>query len=81
MRSRREARLRPEFASHYPGLEPSVWQVAAEVAGRVFEQQLLESGEEPPLSSRILPDEHFEFRGSAPPGGWLRRALSRLSDR
>ena len=50
----REARLRPAFASEYPGLAPGVWYIAATVASA------LRLAKEPCLR---LSDEHFEFRG------------------
>jgi hypothetical protein len=66
--------LRPEFAALYPGLTPGVWEIAATVA----EHLLMRLGGVPP-GERLLPEEHFEFRG----GGreafrWAAR--SRLSD-
>ena len=62
----REARLRPEFAALYPGVDPDVWYTAATLAehllARFIRHDLI--GRTPP--SRILDPEHFEFRG--PPG-------------
>jgi hypothetical protein len=51
----REARLRPEFAELYPGLEPGAWEDATILAEQV-------------LSDRVLATEHFEFRGGDPAG-------------
>lgn len=76
----REARLRPEFADRYPGLEPGVWFIAATLAehlmGRYARRPSRDvSGPgagagavaEPPV--RVLDPEHFEFRGTGPSGG------------
>jgi hypothetical protein len=59
----REARLRPEFAGLYPGLEPGVWQGAAEPAERMLTEHLLRPSPGYMLSDRVLVKEHFEFRG------------------
>ena len=37
----REARLQPEFAASYPGLEPGAWQDAAVLAEDVLSEHLL----------------------------------------
>jgi hypothetical protein len=59
----REARLRPEFASMYSGIEPDTWLRAAELAELLITRLLGEgvSGEE--LPQRVLDPAHFEFRG------------------
>jgi hypothetical protein len=63
----RLARLRPEFASRYPGLDAGSWYPAASVAA-YFRSWLLrhpgpgQSGD--PM--RGLDTAHFEFRGGAP---------------
>ena len=66
MRSKREARLRPEFATHYPYLTPGVWESAAVLADRVIASIL--GGPEGRFISRerALDPEHFEFRGRPP---------------
>ena len=54
----REARLRPEFAGVYPQIRPGLWLIAATIASaRKHEDP------PPPLRERLLPEEHFEFRG------------------
>ena len=40
MRSRREARLRPEYAARYPYLSPDRWEPAAVMADRVVAHTL-----------------------------------------
>ena len=59
----REARLRPEFAGLYLGLEPGVWQDAGELAEQMLTEHLLRPSPGYMLSDRVLAKEHFEFRG------------------
>lgn len=59
---RREARLRPECAGRYPGIQAGVWESAAIVCDRVLAGGLLR-GSPREWSVRVLPAEHFEFRG------------------
>ena len=69
---RREARLRPEYAGRYPGIQAGVWEPAAVLCDRVRAGGLLRGS---PLgwSKRALTPEHFEFRGEAPQGKRPRR--------
>ncbi len=61
---RREARLRPEFASRYPFLVPGEWDAAAVHADRVV-ANILGSPQSRFISGeRALDPEHFEFRGN-----------------
>jgi hypothetical protein len=62
MKSGREARLRPEYAKRYPGVQPGVWESAAVLVDRVLAGGLL-SGAPMGWRERVLPPEHFEFRG------------------
>jgi hypothetical protein len=57
----REARLRPEFASLYPGLEAGVWLPASTVGQKLLLWHLATSAA--PQGDRLMTDEHFEFRG------------------
>ena len=61
----REARLRPEFADRYPGVDPDVWYIAATLAEHLLARFLREgeAGRAPP--ERIMDPEHFEFRGES----------------
>jgi hypothetical protein len=59
----RQARLRPEHASLYPGLEPGIWEEADDLAEQMLTQHLLQPSPGFGLSGRVLPGEHFEFRG------------------
>jgi hypothetical protein len=76
----RLVRLRPEFAALYPGLDPMVWETATELAARLLAQHAVQPSPGHMLSSRTLPEEHFEFQGGPPPrvSPWQR---SRVSDR
>jgi hypothetical protein len=77
---RRQVRLRPEFASLYPGLEPGVWESATELAERLLAQHAIQPSPGYMVSDRVLPDEHFEFQGGAPRGPDWKRVRSRRSD-
>jgi hypothetical protein len=69
---RREARLRPEHAARYPGIEAEVWQSASVLCDRVLAAGLLR-GSPMGWRNRVLPAEHFEFRGGGPEGKRPRR--------
>ncbi len=77
----REARLRPEYALLYPDL-PSGWQPAARIADQVAERLIVRRGYTA-LKERVLPAEHFDYRGQLPgriePGGRRRRLADRMS--
>jgi hypothetical protein len=59
----REARLRPEFADLYPGVEPGVWYTAATLAEHLLGRMVRQEDAEATVPERILDDTHFEFRG------------------
>ena len=69
---RREARLRPEHAGRYPGIQADIWEPAAVLCDRVLACELLRGS---PVSwrDRVLPPEHFEFRGGEQEGKRPRR--------
>ena len=69
---RREARLRPEHAVRYPGIQAGVWESAAVLCDRVLAGGLLR-GSPMGWCARVLPGEHFEFRGGVPEGARPRR--------
>ena len=75
----RQARLRPEYASLYPGLEPGVWEDADDLAEQLLTQHLLQPSPGFGLSGRVLPVAHFEFRGGDS-AGRPRIARTRRSD-
>jgi hypothetical protein len=76
----RLVRLRPEFASFYPGLDPMVWETATELAARLLAQHTLQPSPGHMVSNRILPEEHFEFQGGNPRGTSGMRVRSRVID-
>lgn len=65
----REARLRPEFAGLYPGIEPAVWFTAATLADHMIARLLREGNANLALLPRVLNPDHFEFRGGEGPAG------------
>jgi hypothetical protein len=69
---RREARLRPEHATRYPGIPAGVWESASVLCDRVLAGGLLR-GAPVDWRERVLPTEHFEFRGGGPEGQRPRR--------
>jgi hypothetical protein len=69
---RREARLRPEHAARYPGIEAGVWQSAAVLCDRVRASKLLQ-GSPMGWRDRALSAEDFEFRGGGQAGERPRR--------
>jgi hypothetical protein len=62
----REARLRSEFAHLYPSIAPDRWDLAAVMADRVVVGLLRRPNSGWIATDRILPPEHFEFRGESP---------------
>jgi hypothetical protein len=75
----REARLRAEWASLYPGLAPGEWMTASELVPLVLRHRLQgERGWE--FTRRILADEHFEFRGGRPRDQSWTGVLTRVED-
>jgi hypothetical protein len=60
----RQARLRPQFQSLYPGVPPNEWRPVDQMLDMVAASRLLSgrrSGEI--LGGRTLDERHFEFRG------------------
>jgi hypothetical protein len=77
----RKTCLKPEFASLYPQVPPNIWLGAAGVAARVA-ARLRSSGDANAwLPKRVLPEEHFEFRGGRRRGQTWSGPGSRLGDR
>jgi hypothetical protein len=75
----REARLRPEWAHLYPGLDTDGWMVAAELVPLVLRHRL-QGQASWEFTRRILVDEHFEFRGGRARDGSWSGVLSRVED-
>jgi hypothetical protein len=64
MKSDREARLKPEFAHLYPGLQPRTWYNAAWLSARQFARVPCDG--RAASIAKMLNDSHFEFRGGRP---------------
>jgi hypothetical protein len=75
----REARLRPEWAHLYPGLEVNVWTIAAQLVPLVLRHRLQDQPTWE-FTRRILVDEHFEFRGGRNRDSSWSGILSRVED-
>jgi hypothetical protein len=75
----REARLRPEHAHRYPGIEPGVWFTAATLAEHLELRRARAGDVEPRGGPRQLSSDHFEFRGGEKPVG-TRAVLGRRPD-
>jgi hypothetical protein len=60
----REARLRPQYASLYPALEPGTWQAATAIGRQLLLWHL--TAPSLPDGERLMSEEHFEFRGGNP---------------
>lgn len=76
----REVRLRPEFASVYPGLTPGEWIPTATLAGAIAERA--QQARFLSLHRRTFNPHHFDFRGgpvARPVGDRYRR--TRAEDR
>lgn len=72
----REARLKAEHADIYPGLDAAVWYPAAYVAEYLLARlAALPPGTEDP-ASRVLDENHFEFRGGPGAAGHDRQRHS-----
>jgi hypothetical protein len=75
---RREARVRPAFAHLYPALPGDTWMGAAELGALLL--RWVVGGGAAPLGSRLLSDEHFEFRGGELPRGSIGSPRTRRND-
>jgi hypothetical protein len=63
----REARLRPEFAEQYAGIDAGVWFTAAGLAEQLITRLLRQGVPDDELPRRVLDPQHFEFRGGESP--------------
>jgi hypothetical protein len=76
---RRQGRLRREFAELYPAVPAGVWVEASELGASLL-HWIAGGGASPPLGVRLLPDEHFEFRGGELPRGSIGAPRTRRED-
>lgn len=74
----REGRLKPEHAALYPGLQPGVW-LPVETLLRYVTDLIYQDRSKAGVitGTRLLHQEHFEYRGTSArpeglPGGWTR---------
>ena len=77
----REARLRGEFGYLYPGIATGRWVPVEALINQVVTLLYGDPSKSGVITgSRLLREDHFEFRGSSPrPEGWP-SDLSRMSD-
>jgi CheY-like chemotaxis protein len=75
----REARLRTEFAHLYPPLEAGHWELARAIASRLL-AWLTQAQRGRVSDDRVLPKEHFEFRGISPRPQNTHRNRTRTQD-
>jgi hypothetical protein len=77
----REARLRSEHAGLYPGLKPGVWMPVEELLRHITDLIHQDRSKARAITgTRLLHQEHFEYRGtSARPEG-LPHGSTRISD-
>lgn len=79
MSPQREAKLKPEFADSYPGLQAGIWYPAARVAEYFLARLAQVPSATTELADRVLDERHFEFRGG-PPAEAEREGPSRATD-
>jgi hypothetical protein len=66
----REARLKPEYASFYPGVQAGVWIAASAIGQQLLLWHL--TAPATPQGERLISEEHFEFRGGQKRvGSWI----------
>ena len=66
----REARLKPEYASLYPGVQPDAWMPASAIGQQLLLWHL--TAPATPQGDRLISEEHFEFRGgNKRVGSWI----------
>jgi hypothetical protein len=77
----REARLRSEFARLYPGLDPEVWMPVESLLRHVTDLIHQDPAKAGIITgTRLLRQEHFEYRGSSDRPEGLPEGFTRLSD-
>ncbi|MGH7528647.1 MAG: hypothetical protein ACREMX_18285 [Gemmatimonadales bacterium] len=77
----REARLKPDFAYLYPGIEAGTWTPVETLLNRVVTLLYGDRSKSGVITGeRLLREDHFEFRGSSPRPEGLPPDLTRLSD-
>lgn len=77
----RQVRVKAAYADRYPLLDPGVWYTAAAAAGFVKGTTIVREGAQIEIRDRVLPPEHFEFRGGVDHRGSWGGMHTRLIDR
>jgi hypothetical protein len=77
----RETRIRPQYRGLYEGLQGPEWEPVESMLERVADLPPEVRGKVASASrSRVLPDDHFEFRGTSPRPEGFPPQLSRVTD-
>jgi hypothetical protein len=77
----REARLRTEHAQLYPGIEPDVWMPVESLLRHITDLIHQDSSRTGVITgTRLLHQQHFEYRGSSVRPEGLPEGATRLSD-
>jgi hypothetical protein len=77
----REGRLKPEHAALYPGLEPGVWHPVETLLRYVTDLIYHDPSKSGVVTgTRLLHEEHFEYRGTSDRPEGLPTGWTRLSD-
>jgi hypothetical protein len=77
----REGRLKPEHAALYPGLQPDVWLPVETLLQYVTELIYKDRSKSGVITgTRLLHQDHFEYRGSSARPEGLPAGATRMSD-
>jgi hypothetical protein len=77
----REARLRSKYTKLYPGLKPGVWMPVETLLRRITDLIHQDRSRAGVITgTRLLHQEHFEFRGSSARPEGLPEGSTRMSD-
>jgi hypothetical protein len=77
----REARLRTDHAQLYPGIEPGVWMPVEKLLRHITDLIHQDSSKAAVITgTRLLHQEHFEYRGGSVRPEGLPEGSTRLSD-
>jgi hypothetical protein len=77
----REARLRSQYKKLYPGLKPGVWMPVETLLRHITDLIHQDRSKAGVITgTRLLHQEHFEFRGSSARPDGLPEGSTRMSD-
>jgi hypothetical protein len=77
----REGRLKPQHAGLYPGLQPGVWLPVEALLRHVTDLIYHDRSKSGVITgTRLLREEHFEYRGTSDRPEGLPAGATRLSD-